>query len=80
MGAIELVKDKATRERYDTESTAGSICRDTSLSNDLVMRATGDIMLLAPPLIITKEQADEIFTKARKTLDETYQKLQDKFA
>lgn len=76
VGALELVKNKETRERWDDEGGAGGVCRQASLDNDLVMRATGDIMLIAPPLVITKEQIDEMITKAKKALDDTYEILQ----
>jgi len=79
VGAIELVKDKQTRERFDDDATAGAVCRDASIINDLVMRATGDTMIIAPPLIISHEQVDELVTKAKLALDETLHILQAKF-
>lgn len=80
VGAIELVKDKSTRERYGSDGEAGAICRDASLANDLVMRATGDTMIIAPPLIITKEQIDELIEKVTAAIDQSYQQLQAEFA
>ncbi len=75
VGAIELVKNKNTRERFGDKGEAGSACRQASLNNGLVMRATGDIMLLAPPLVITKTQIDELFEKAEITLNQTEEAL-----
>lgn len=71
MGALELVRDKAALERFDKEEGVGTICRDTSVDNGLVMRAVGDTMVVAPPLILTQEQADELVDKAWKVLDLT---------
>ena len=79
MGAIELCANKETRERFSSEGrftslneiSAGSLCRDLSINNGLVMRAVGDTMIIAPPLIINQEQIDELISKATKTLDET---------
>ncbi|MCR8922860.1 aspartate aminotransferase family protein [Dasania sp. GY-MA-18] len=79
VGAIELVKNKETRERYDSDGTAGATCRDASIANDLVMRATGDNMIIAPPLTLTHEQIDELVTKAKAALDQAYETLQAKF-
>ena len=45
-------------------------CRDLSLANGLVMRAIRDSMIIAPPLIISKDQIDELIGKAGKTLDD----------
>ena len=42
-----------------------------ALANGLILRATNDAMLLSPPLIITREQIDEMFAKAWKSLDQT---------
>jgi len=75
VGAFELVKDKATGERFDDKGSAGAVCRQASLDNGLVMRATGDIMLLAPPLIITIEQLDELFAKVEATLAQALEEL-----
>jgi len=79
MGAIELCANKETRERFSSEGrftsldeiSAGSLCRDLSINNGLVMRAVGDTMIIAPPLIINQEQIDELISKTSKTLDDT---------
>jgi len=79
MGAIELCANKETRERFSSEGrftsldeiSAGSLCRDLAINNGLVMRAVGDTMIIAPPLIINREQVDELISKATKTLDDT---------
>ncbi|KEZ75065.1 aminotransferase, partial [Pseudomonas syringae pv. syringae FF5] len=75
LGAIELVKDKATRERY-TDKGAGMICRTFCFDNGLIMRAVGDTMIIAPPLVISFAQVDELVEKARKCLDLTLAVLQ----
>ena len=79
MGAIELCANKEARERFSSEGrftslneiSAGSLCRDLSINNGLVMRAVGDTMIIAPPLIINQEQIDELISKTSKTLDDT---------
>ncbi|WP_299773513.1 aspartate aminotransferase family protein [uncultured Pseudoteredinibacter sp.] len=75
LAALELVKDKASRERFDDDCTAGAICRDACTESGLVMRAVGDMMVVAPPLTLTKEQIDELVEKAKKALDITLSKL-----
>lgn len=74
LGAIELVKNKETRERY-VDKGAGMICRQFCFDNGLVMRAVGDTMIIAPPLVITHAEIDELVTKARKCLDLTLEAL-----
>ncbi|MBX9756843.1 MAG: aspartate aminotransferase family protein [Pseudomonadaceae bacterium] len=75
LGAIELVKNKSTRARY-TDKGAGMICRGHCFNNGLIMRAVGDTMIIAPPLVISKTEIDELLTKARLCLDLTLQDLQ----
>ena len=71
MGALELVANKATLERFDEDKGVGASCRDFLVNNGLVMRAVGDTIVVAPPLILTHEQADELIEKAWKCLDLT---------
>ncbi len=73
LGAMEIVKNKETRERFDGNS--GGICRDHCFENGLIMRAIGDTMVLSPPLSITKAEIDELFGLAVKALDLTAESL-----
>jgi putrescine aminotransferase len=75
MGALELVKDKATLECFDEDDGVGTICRDFLVNNGLVMRAVGDTIVVAPPLVLTHEEADELVGIAWKCLDLTQQAL-----
>ncbi len=74
-GALELVKNKATRERFAPGGRAGAVCRQASLNNGLVMRATGDAMIIAPPLICTTAEIDLLVERAKAALDETAREL-----
>jgi len=49
----------------------GMICRGHCFENGLIMRAVGDTMIIAPPLVISKDEIDELVEKARKCLDLT---------
>jgi putrescine aminotransferase len=69
LGAIELVKDKKTRERFDESLSVGYRCRLHCFANGLVMRAIGDTMVLSPPLVITEGEMDELFSLARTCID-----------
>lgn len=71
LGAIELAKNKQTRERFPSELGVGMICRGHCFANGLIMRAVGDTMIIAPPLVISKTEIDELVEKARKCLDLT---------
>ncbi|MCJ8238499.1 aspartate aminotransferase family protein [Peteryoungia algae] len=62
IGAIEL-------KPIDGEPTKRAFNAFLEAYNDgLLIRTTGDIIALSPPLIITHEQIDELFDKLRKVL------------
>jgi putrescine aminotransferase len=71
MGAIEIVKDKSSRQRFAKRDKAGARCRDFCFENGVVMRAVGDSMIVAPPLVMEKRHIDELLDKARRCLDLT---------
>jgi putrescine aminotransferase len=71
IGALELVRDRGSRERFAKELKAGERCRDLCIEGGLVMRAVGDTMIVAPPLVITEAGLDELVTKARRAIDLT---------
>ncbi len=75
IGALELVKDKAGRQTFADPGEVGLMCRDLCIANGLVMRAVRDTMIIAPPLVITHAQIDELIDKARQALDQTQQEL-----
>jgi len=71
LGAIELMQDKSSHQFFENKGAAGTLCRDTSIKNGLVMRGVGSTMITCPPMIISLEQIDMLVERARKTLDET---------
>lgn len=71
IGAIELTSDKAKRSRFKDAGRVGTICRDHSFKAGLIMRACWDTMVLAPPLVISKKEIDEMTRLARQALDAT---------
>jgi putrescine aminotransferase len=75
LGAVELVEDKPSRRPYPPERGVGLICRDHCFGSGLVMRAIRDTMVLAPPLVISREEVDEAIRRARHALDLTVHDL-----
>ena len=47
------------------------VCRGHCFGNGLIMRAVGDRMIVAPPLVITRAQIDEMVALIRRCLDLT---------
>ncbi|WP_186387063.1 aspartate aminotransferase family protein [Stappia sp. TSB10P1A] len=76
VGALELVPAKGDRSRkFAPTGEVGTLCRDISFGNGLVMRAVRDSMIISPPLVLTHEEADELVARAERTLDDTYAAL-----
>ncbi len=71
MGAILLVKDKAKGTPFDEALEIGMVCRGHCFREGLIMRAVGDRMIVAPPLVITRAQIDEMLALVRRCLDLT---------
>ena len=64
IAGIALVKDKTTKEGFGDNIDIGLICRDHCFENGLIMRAVGSRMVLSPPLVITRDEVDELCEKA----------------
>ena len=71
MGALLLVADKASGKTFAPELEVGMVCRGHCFGNGLIMRAVGDRMIIAPPLVITRAQIDEMVGLIRRCLDLT---------
>ncbi|PLP60574.1 aspartate aminotransferase family protein [Mesorhizobium loti] len=69
MGGIEIVKDKAAKERFSPAGSAAVTVRDHAIANGLMLRATGDTMILSPPLIWTRDTIDMACERLGKALD-----------
>jgi len=71
VGGLVLAKNKATREMFDPALGVGMICRGHCFNNGLIMRAVGDRMIIAPPLVMTHAQIDEMMVLIHRCLDAT---------
>ena len=52
------------------------MCRAHCFANGLIMRAVGDRMIIAPPLVTTIAQIDEMMALIVKCLDATLNELE----
>ncbi|MDA8657322.1 aminotransferase class III-fold pyridoxal phosphate-dependent enzyme, partial [Luminiphilus sp.] len=71
LAAVELVKDKSSRERLAPESGAAVYCRDRAIESGLMVRQTGDAMIMSPPFVTTKGEIDALVAKLVDGLDKT---------
>ncbi|MFM2051931.1 MAG: hypothetical protein RL682_2422 [Pseudomonadota bacterium] len=78
VAGLVLVKNKKTKERFREEDAVGMICRGYCFNNGLIMRAVGDRMIIAPPLVMTHADIDEMMRLIYLALDLTSQDLRTK--
>jgi 4-aminobutyrate---pyruvate transaminase len=71
IGAVELVADKATKKTFPADKKVTAHLQARCAANGVILRALGDSMVFCPPLIITPDQIDELFTKFETSLNET---------
>jgi len=69
IGGLELTPDKATRARFGKPGEMGTLCRDIAYRAGLILRATGDCMLVAPPFVLSEAEADMLVERTRLALD-----------
>ena len=70
IGAIEIVKDKETKEPFDFKDRIEMKIYKKGLKNGIIMRPIGNTFYFMPPYIITEAEIDEMLDIAYKTIDE----------
>ena len=83
MWGVELVEDKETRKPFDSARKAAALVTAECMERGLVIYpgtgqidgVEGDQFLLAPPLIVTEEQVEEIARRLRAGLEAAAEKL-----
>ncbi|MFI4939072.1 MAG: aspartate aminotransferase family protein [Burkholderiales bacterium] len=75
VAGLTLVRKKAANVHdcvpFDSSLNVGMICRGHMFNNGMIMRAVGDRMIIAPPLVMTHAEIDEMTALIRSCLDAT---------
>jgi L-2,4-diaminobutyrate transaminase len=74
LAALEFVADRETKQRFDASKKIGSAVSAACLEAGLIARAMpqGDILGIAPPLVITRDEIDALVTMAKRAVDKVY--------
>jgi adenosylmethionine-8-amino-7-oxononanoate aminotransferase len=56
--AVELLADRETRKSFDTKLGIGSWIRDYCWQKGMILRNNGDILVIAPALIMKRDEAE----------------------
>ena len=80
MGAVELVADKVTRAPFAPAMKAGQRVLREAEDHGLIIRAVGDALVMAPPLIINENEIDELLATLTVALDKVEAELEDELS
>ena len=69
--AIELVRDKYTREPFDARNGVRAYLAECAQKNDLITRALGYTLAFSPPLVIETDQIGRMVNIVETSLEET---------
>jgi 4-aminobutyrate--pyruvate transaminase len=79
IGAVELVRDKATRQSFDPKAAiAAHLVRRAQQLGVIVRNLPGDIVAFCPPLIISDAEIDEMLGVFGRALDDTWAMVKEK--
>ena len=68
MGAVEIVKDKATGEEFPAAESVGPRIVAAGTERGLFSRVRGDVYMIAPPIVSTEAQIDQIIETMRNSV------------
>ena len=75
IGALELVRDKSTKEPFPFEERAGWRVYRKGLRRNLILRPLGDVIYFFLPLCIKREELEDIMERAFAVLSEVEREL-----
>jgi len=70
MLAIEFVSDKETKAPLNTDIPPATILANECMKQGLLVRSTGQVLVIAPSLVYTEENFRELFTKLHLAIQE----------
>lgn len=70
MAAVEMVKDKKTKEGFEQSLMMGRKVEDAALRHGLILRALGNTLVFAPPFIVSQVEVKKIIETVRIALNE----------
>ena len=75
MVGIEIVKDKTTKQRFEPDGSAAAMIREYSIEAGMMMRATGDTLIMSPPLTWTRKTIDSAVAITKEAIDKAAAEL-----
>lgn len=77
IGAVEIVRDAKTKQRFDPEGIVAAVVRDKMQAAGVIVRAIRDTLVAAPPLIAEPADIDTLVDVMRRALDTVGREIND---
>jgi len=69
IAAIEMVKNKITKEPYDWKERRGMLAYQYGLKNNVLIRPLGNVIYFMPPYVIKKKEIDKVINVIKAAID-----------
>ncbi len=76
IGAVELVAGKDGRTAFDPKLAVGARVVAKAQEHGVILRAMGDAVAFAPPLVISEDEIQDMLGRFRRALDEAHGELE----
>lgn len=77
MAAVELAKNKETREQYPIDYAVCSHVAQAAIGQGLIVRPAGNVLIMCPPLTFRREHIDMLVRGLGVALDQVYAALKE---
>lgn len=77
MAAVELVKNKETKEPFDATAGIGAYLAKRAMEHGLIVRAIGDVIAFSPPLVITAAEIELLLSRFEHALNDTTRRISE---
>ncbi|MEJ0039773.1 MAG: aminotransferase [Gammaproteobacteria bacterium] len=77
LAAIEFAQDPAKKQRFDADRRVGAQLAAACLEEGVIVRSMphGDILGFAPPLVITRDEVDEVVARVMRAVEKVTRRL-----
>jgi len=75
VAALQFAENKSTRKRFANENDIAWHCRSAGFEEGVIIRSTLGRMIMAPALVATHSELDELVEKTKRAVDRTGREL-----
>ncbi len=75
VAALQFAQDKTSRKRFANEGDIAWRCRSIGFEEGVIIRSTLGRMIMAPALVATRLELDELLEKTKRAVDRTAQEI-----